>query len=129
MLEGGGTARERVREKETRTTWISSKRRAYHVYAGLYELDASATERLAEMELGLEYAGTGRPYGPEQLLVYLFEWGCVDRGMDQGTVVDTTHRDTTTTLFFLMRPPPATTCSLQKAATSCPLYTLKQGID
>lgn len=108
-----------MQEKEVGATWISSKRRAYHVYAGLYELDASPTGRLAEMENGLENAGTGRPFGPAQLLVYLFRVGMCRSGMDQGTVVDTTHRDTTTTLFFLMRPLPATNMQLAESVTNC----------
>lgn len=58
--------------------------------------------------------------GRRSYLYIFFEWGCVDRGMDQGTVVDTTHRDTTTTtLFFLMRPPPATNLQLAQSVISC----------
>jgi flavorubredoxin len=89
----------------TGATWISSKRRAYHVYAGHYELDESPVVEIGERA---EDAGiVGDSFWAEQLLVYLFASGHVSIDEDQGTVVDTTHRDTTltTTLFFLTRRP------------------------
>jgi hypothetical protein len=59
----------------TGATWISSKRRAYHVYAGLYELDESPVIGIGERAEDAGIVGDG--FWAEQLLVYLFASGHV----------------------------------------------------
>lgn len=91
--------------KKMEATWISSERRACHVYARLCELEEGAEESAGECAKRIGNTGTGRDFGPEQL--YNPEWGVfVDRGMDQGGYrAGTATCQQRTTLFFLMRPP------------------------
>lgn len=105
MLGCGAKSERRSAGNRTGATWISSKRRAYHVYAGLYELDEFPGDSggMGESER-VEGAGIwANVYGPEGAATCI-SFLAVDR-WTRATVVDTTHRDTTTTLFFLTRPP------------------------